>query len=244
MTIVRFCPAKINLFLEVQGKRSDGYHEIVTVMVPIDFGDTLTVRRSRGLRLRVEGAAPIRDNLVLRAYDALDLRRGADFVLQKRVPIGSGLGGGSSDAAAALLALNKLYDLRLSREELHLAAAKVGSDVPFFLYGQPALCTGRGEVVTPLPPRTMHFELRLPPFGISTAAVYSRVSPSPVRSVHDFFRTWKPFNRLEEPALRVCPDLKEWLRPPWRMSGSGSTLYRVCPRRPGAGSLAASTLIR
>ena len=150
-------PAKINLSFEVLGLRADGYHEVRTVLAAVDIADELELAEADGLTLRVEpdGAAPVEDNLVLRA--ALLLREaaapgaGAAIVLRKRIPLAAGLGGGSSDAAAALLGLRQLWELDLSDDTLAKLAAVLGADVPFFLRGGTALAAGRGEELTPLP---------------------------------------------------------------------------------------------
>ena len=163
-------PAKLNLFFEVLAKRTDGYHEIETLMCPIDLFDTLHFQEDPNGQLelrcrRVFGAGGPRgrglhevpdgpENLVLRAVDLVrrraGVRRGARLLLVKRIPAAAGLGGGSSDAAAALVAANVGWQLGRSRDELAHWAAELGSDVPFFLVGGPAVCRGRGERVTPV----------------------------------------------------------------------------------------------
>ena len=148
--------AKINLTLEVLGLRSDGYHEIKTVLQTINLADEIDIQP--GPNLKVECDAPELDgeaNLVWRAAVALAESRGirpeARIIIRKRIPVGMGLGGGSSDAAAALLGLNKLWNLCLDTEEIAQIAARLGSDVPFFLRGGTALAEGRGEEISPLP---------------------------------------------------------------------------------------------
>ena len=151
-------PAKLNLFLEVLGRRPDGYHEIETVMVAISLCDTLTFRDdpSGAIRLRCsDPALPVgADNLVIKAADRLreatGCRRGAEIDLTKVIPAQAGLAGGSSDAAATLAALDRLWDLRLAPERLDALAAEVGSDVPFFNHVPAAVCRGRGERVEPV----------------------------------------------------------------------------------------------
>lgn len=252
-----FCPAKINLFLEVLNRRPDGYHDILTIMAPIDFGDTLRLTRARETRLAIHpvDAAPARKNTVLLALAAL--RRRARFrahvhlTLEKRVPMGSGLGGGSSDAAATLLGLNKLLDLRLPMNVLAEAAAEVGSDVPFFLNKGSALCAGRGELVVPLPPRPpMHFVLLTPDLPISTPAAYeqidrlkrralespvsllqqwqSRTAPGLEPSFHNTF--WNVAVKLQ-PTLRGIAEAMKNLRIRPHLSGSGSALFGLCRTR-------------
>ena len=150
-------PAKVNLTLEVLGRRADGYHEIKTVLQTIDLHDRLEVEDGPGLIVECDDPSLQGDsNLVRQAGIALAGRAGihppARILLRKVIPVGMGLGGGSSDAAAALLALDRLWGLSLSMEELARVAAEVGSDVAFFLWGGTALASGRGEIVRPVPP--------------------------------------------------------------------------------------------
>jgi 4-diphosphocytidyl-2-C-methyl-D-erythritol kinase len=149
-------PAKINWTLEVLGKRDDGYHEIRSVMQTIDLCDELWAERAEVSRFEtVEGKPLAADDLIVRAAKALQERIGRDLPVrirvEKRIPVASGLGGGSSDAAAVLRLLNELYVLGLSQEEMASIGATVGSDVPFFVYGGTALVEGRGERVSKLP---------------------------------------------------------------------------------------------
>ncbi len=183
--IIIRCPAKLNLFLEVLGKRADGFHDLDTVMQAIGLCDELRItpgEEGEGLSLACSDASLPTDsrNLVLRAALALrertGCRRGARLSLTKRIPMQAGLGGGSSDAAGALVGLNAAWGLGLSREELRQVAATVGSDVAFFLYGGTARCTGRGEVVEPVPaPAVFHYVLVCPNVGVSTADAYGRL---------------------------------------------------------------------
>lgn len=150
-------PAKINWSLEVLGRRPDGYHEVRTVLQTIDLCDMVTLETAPGLELRVEGAAreladaDPRANLAWRAAERLlqrtGARAGARILIEKRIPIAGGLGGGSSDAAAVLRGANRLWDLRQPLDALLEIATTVGSDVPFFLLGGAALASGRGDVV-------------------------------------------------------------------------------------------------
>lgn len=242
------CPAKINLFLELLGKRPDGYHEIVTVMVPVDLCDTLTIEPARRFSIEVEGAKIDGTNTVEKAYRAVARRRkipGVRARLVKRIPAGSGLGGGSSDAAAAIEALDVLFDLGLDRAEV---GTEVGSDVDFFFAHGPATCTGRGEVVHLLPVRRrMEFALLFPPFPNPTREIYGRVKSSLTRrpkGVSEFLNLYFSggmsqieralFNRLEAPALELRPELRAWfarLGTGARMTGSGSAVYRLDPDR-------------
>ncbi len=180
--------AKINLTLDVSGRRADGYHELATVMQTVDLYDTICLSASDDDRVRVICTDPALsgvDNLVARAALAvrqrLALTEGVVIELHKRVPVAAGLGGGSSDAAAVLRALQHWWRLPLSEADLFAIAASLGSDVPFFLHGGLALCHGRGEQVTRLAPHwpaTMRWLLLLKPaISLSTAQVYRDLSP-------------------------------------------------------------------
>lgn len=176
--------AKVNLVLEVLGKRPDGYHELSTVMQAVDLFDRLTVEAAATITLETsEPALPTDDrNLVVRAarllQEAAGIEAGARIVLDKRIPLAAGLGGGSSDAAATLLGLNRLWGLRWRRERLVELAVKLGMDVPFFLGRGRALGTSRGEVLAALP-GVGGYALVLvnPGVGLSTQEVYGRVPP-------------------------------------------------------------------
>jgi 4-diphosphocytidyl-2-C-methyl-D-erythritol kinase len=176
------CPAKVNLSLRVLGLRPDGYHEIDTVFQAIGLWDELEAEAAPTFSLSCDepGVPTDATNLVLRAAralaDAAGVRgEGAAFRLRKSIPAGAGLGGGSSDAAGALVALAALWGLPGDASGLAAVAAQVGSDVPFFLYGGTAHGTGRGERITPLPfAGDLAFLVATPPFEISTTEVYRR----------------------------------------------------------------------
>jgi 4-diphosphocytidyl-2-C-methyl-D-erythritol kinase len=248
-------PAKVNLFLEVLGRRADGYHEIATLILALDLADELDFRSSGSGELSLTSddpglpAGP--ENLVLRAAlrlrEATGCRAGAEIRLTKRIPVAAGLGGGSSDAAATLLGLNELWKLGQSPAALAGLAARIGSDVPFFLNGPAAWCTGRGEVVSPVPVgRPLDLVLVKPPEGLQTAEVYGRVRV-PARpsdgvaaraaladgDVEALGRALH--NRLQEPAFELAPAVAEWHRRLRAMgtagclvSGSGSCLFALC----------------
>ena len=176
--MIAHAPAKLNLALAVGVPRPDGYHELVTIFQTISLADELSLAESEALTLEVEGDAPSGpENLVLKAArrlgEAAGVNRGAALRLTKRIPTGAGLGGGSSDAATALVALDRLWGLRACREDLVAIAADLGSDVAFFLLGGTVLGLGRGErlfALSDLPAR--HVVLALPGFAVSTAAAY------------------------------------------------------------------------
>lgn len=177
--------AKVNLALEVLGKREDGYHELVTVLQSVDLADRIVLEAATTVELKVTDATLPTDegNLVWRAAmllrDAAGIDRGARITLDKRIPIAAGLGGGSSDAAATLLGLSRLWGLRWSTKRLDALAVRLGMDVPFFLQGGRQLATGRGERLRPLPSvRGLALVLANPNVPLSTREVYSRVPPT------------------------------------------------------------------
>jgi 4-diphosphocytidyl-2-C-methyl-D-erythritol kinase len=269
--VLALAPAKLNLTFEVLAKRDDGYHEIETLMVPIGLYDVLTFEPRPSDRLRLNcrwagapdrsapvahraGLPPESQNLAFRAAEALraraGVRLGAELTLVKRIPMAAGLGGGSSDAAAALVAGNLAWNLGLSPAELSALAAGLGSDVPFFLGRGAAVCRGRGEQVTPvaglrgLPVVVVH-----PPHGLSTAAVYARCRPASCP------RAWEPLagalrrgdwaqadrgahNALEPAAESLWPGIQE-LKAELvasgcrvvQMTGSGSSVFGICRGR-------------
>jgi 4-diphosphocytidyl-2-C-methyl-D-erythritol kinase len=198
--VVVWAPAKINLFLEVLGKRPDGYHEIATLMVAIRLYDTLVFKEEPAgdIRLNVGCVAgPLnramtdrdrqrtlptgQENLIVRAADLLrqetGCKRGANIRLVKRIPLAAGLAGGSTDAAAALSGLNELWRLALDKTRLTELGARLGSDIPFFFSGAAAWCTGRGEVAAPLElKKALDLVLVCPPFGLATRDVYQEVT--------------------------------------------------------------------
>jgi len=176
-------PAKVNLCLRVLGKRADGFHEIDSVFYQVSLFDTLHFRPSGTLEFSSNGldAGPAEDNLVLKAAELLraetGVSSGAGISLEKKIPSGAGLGGGSSDAACALLGLCRLWDLELPMERLHGMAEALGSDVPFFLYGPAARVGGRGEIVSPFSPcSTFHILLVKPECPVSTAWAYQSLT--------------------------------------------------------------------
>jgi len=176
-------PAKINLSLLIAGKRPDGFHEIETVMAKVDFYDEILIEPGpkAGVELICQGpdwAPPGRENLIYRAskllLDSCNSDAGVKITLTKNIPAGSGLGSASSDAAAALMGLNKFLQLALSKDKLSEMAAVLGSDVPFFLGGPLALCTGKGEKIKKLDEKFNFLALLiLPDVSVSTEKVYA-----------------------------------------------------------------------
>lgn len=246
--------AKVNLALEVLGKRSDGYHELSTVMQAVDLFDRLTVERAETITLETSDAALPTDerNLVVRAArllrEASGVQAGARIVLDKRIPVAAGLGGGSSDAAATLWGLNRLWGLRWRRERLMALAVRLGMDVPFFLGPGRAVGTGRGEVLKPLPSVGGYAMVLVNPgVPLSTQEVYERVpegwgaKPEGTKRMLEALRTRNAAkvaaaltNHLErwvEPAMPVIGRMKAALLAAGAlgavMSGSGPTVFGV-----------------
>jgi 4-diphosphocytidyl-2-C-methyl-D-erythritol kinase len=242
--------AKINLGLEVVGRRADGYHEIRTLFQAIDFSDVLEfeLRAAGEISLRGDSSSiPWDDrNLVFQAAQLLkqtySVHRGVSIRVAKSIPAGRGLGGGSSNAAMTLFALNELWKLELGAGELHEAAARLGADVPYFLQGGLCLGEGRGDVLKALPdlPR-LYCVLALPDQPVSTAEVYARLrlTSSDKDSKINQFLTQGELgllerleNRLEETVFSLYPRLKEYKDFFFEreavlslMSGSGSTVF-------------------
>ncbi|MCW5638144.1 MAG: 4-(cytidine 5'-diphospho)-2-C-methyl-D-erythritol kinase [Rubrivivax sp.] len=236
-------PAKLNLFLHVVGRRADGYHLLQSVFVLIDWCDTLHFeRRADGRLARHDlGAALPDDDLCLRAARLLQAesgtRLGADISIEKHVPWGAGMGGGSSDAASTLLALNRLWDLNLPRERLAALGLKLGADVPFFIGGHNAFVEGIGERLTPLPVPRAWFAVVKPPAAIATSAIFG--SPLLVRNTEAVILagfladTAGGFGRndLQAPAEAHCAEVgvaREILQRRFgnaRMTGSGSAVF-------------------
>jgi len=246
--------AKVNLALEVLGRRSDGYHELSTVLQAVDLFDRLTVETAGTISLETNDAAlPTDDgNLIVRAARLLretaGVKAGARIVLDKRIPVAAGLGGGSSDAAATLWGLNRLWGLRWRRERLMALAVGLGMDVPFFLGPGRALGTGRGEMLKALPAVGGYAMVLVNPgVPLSTQAVYSRVpkgwraEPEGTKRVLEALRTRSAArlsaaltNHLErwvEPAMPAIGRMKAALLAAGAlgavMSGSGPTVFGV-----------------
>ena len=250
-------PAKLNLFLEVLGRRPDGYHEIESMMVAVNLHDTLTFTDDPlgEISLRCnDPALPVGgDNLVVKAAERLrasaDSLRGARIVLHKAIPAQAGLGGGSSDAAATLVALDRLWDLQTPPERLDALAGEIGSDVAFFMHAPAAVCRGRGEQVESVPLKEVyHFVLVCPPVGMSTPDVYRQVvppaRPRPIGTIMDALAYGGStelgrslFNRLQPIAESIKPELTRVrdalaslgsLLDGSIMSGSGSAYFGLC----------------
>jgi 4-diphosphocytidyl-2-C-methyl-D-erythritol kinase len=232
-------PAKLNLFLHVIGRRADGYHLLQTVFRFIDFGDSLSFRpRADGIITRVNDIAgvPAADDLCVRAAHALKraggVAAGADITLHKRLPLGGGLGGGSSDAATTLMVLNRLWRLDWGRERLGELALCLGADVPAFVFGESAFAEGIGEQLTPLPLPAAWYVVLTPQIAVSTAAIFA--DPELTRTTIPIkicaFSMDQGHNDLEPVASRRYPEIARhlsWLRQfgPAAMTGSGACVF-------------------
>lgn len=246
-------PAKVNLFLKLVGMREDGYHELLTVFQTISLADTLHIELDRaGIRLDAPMYLPqAADNLVYKAaqlyYKAIGETPAVSIRLIKRIPTEAGLGGGSSNAAVVLRALNALYNQRLDENAIFVLARQLGSDVPFFLRGGTALGRGRGDILEDWPePRRFWLRLVKPPFGLSTPLVFKTWRGRSTadwgqfrQSLDDPSSPPKLFNDLEEPAVTLRSDILE-IKTALRMdganaavlSGSGSVVYGIYANRP------------
>jgi 4-diphosphocytidyl-2-C-methyl-D-erythritol kinase len=272
MTLSALAFAKINRELRVGRRRADGYHEVFSRIASIDLADRLTVETCETLEFSCDdGSVPAgAENLVVRAARALAGRAGiapaARIRLEKRVPMGGGLGGGSADAAMALRLLARLWELDETDAGLAEIAASLGSDVPFFLEGGEADARGRGEIVTPAPDvAPVELLLLVPPFGISTRVVYERYGGRgtlPDRlSIDDPGRgRFLGPNDLTAAVLEMEPGMQAYLEsaaeitPDFAVSGSGATIVlhgagpgaenRLAGKHPGARLFRCRTLTR
>jgi 4-diphosphocytidyl-2-C-methyl-D-erythritol kinase len=252
-------PAKINLTLEVLGKRPDGFHEIKSVLQTIDLYDTLHIEKGRGFTFKCEYSGWLAEKSLVSKVSSLlpeDFGGGAEVKIEKNIPLMSGLGGDSSDAAALLKGLNELYELNMSDDNLHKITAELGSDMPFFLMGGTALAEGRGEKLTPLPPPKQFWVVLLfPDITVEpgkTAKMYAALKPS---SYSDGSRTTQLIeaikngkhieagllgNTFEDIVLDVFPDLSYYIRGcirqgiPVHLAGAGPTLFAIFPDATGA----------
>ena len=272
MRLEKKSPCKVNLILNILGKRADGFHELETVMQPVNICDEMTFERA-GTSLQLTCSNPElpcdSKNLVHRAATsflaAAKVSDGVKIHLQKNLPLAGGIGGGSANAAVTFTALNQLFGAPLPLEKLHELAAALGSDVPFFLYDQPALATGRGEKVQTLENfpalKGKAFFLVHPGFGISTPWSYQNLARFPKDQNGTAGRAQKLvsllqagdlkaaaaeiYNSLEAPAFDKFPVLqlyKEFLREHGArvslMSGSGSTTFAIVENLAAAENLA------
>ncbi len=230
-------PAKLNLFLLVTGRRDDGYHTLQTLFQLLDYGDTLHFSASDALTLTPElPGVPNDSNLIIRAARLLQThtgcRKGAAIVLDKRLPLGGGIGGGSSNAATTLLALNHLWDLHLPLAELAALGLQLGADVPVFVHGNTAWAEGVGERLQPVAQPSRNYLILVPPCAVSTAQIFSdpaltrNSSPLTIRA---FLRDGGR-NDCEPVTKRLYPEVQNALDAlsrfaPAQMTGTGACVF-------------------
>jgi 4-diphosphocytidyl-2-C-methyl-D-erythritol kinase len=268
--IKAYAYAKINITFEVLGRRQDGYHDVSTILQTIDLKDTIEFELDSSLSIECDDVAlRSSDNLVLKAASLLKkevgYKGGAKITLKKGIPVAAGLGGGSSDAGATLVALNRLWKLKLSAESLVKMAAALGSDVPYFIHGGTALAEGRGERVTPLPPLPQSWVILVKPSvpvpELKTKAMYDALRPSyyskgehTKRAVSAIERGvvrdgLSVYNAFDAIAFEMYEGM-EWYwkqfmsagAPEVHLAGSGPTLFTLLPDRGRAEELHRSLL--
>jgi 4-diphosphocytidyl-2-C-methyl-D-erythritol kinase len=239
-------PAKLNLFLHVNGRRPDGYHLLQSVFMLIDWQDTLHFERRSGGQIDRQDltVALPQDDLITKAAHLLQTETGctwgAHISVQKAIPAQAGMGGGSSDAATCLLALNRLWGLGLSVQQLVILGVKLGADVPFFLHGHNAWVEGIGEKISPIDLPPAQFVVLKPDLGLETAEIFAdprlerQTKPATIdglaRTPYDFGH-----NDLQPVAERLCPPVSlaiQWLAAQGlqgKMTGSGSAVFALLP---------------
>ncbi len=238
-------PAKLNLFLYITGRRPDGYHNLQTLFQFLDFGDTLEVTPDSSGKIRLLTPLPgvvDEENLIVRAAQALKRAAaargtlpadaGAQIALEKRLPMGGGLGGGSSDAATVLVALNHLWQTQLSVDELAAIGVHLGADVPVFVRGHAAFAEGVGEKIQPAEPEEKWYLVAHPGVSIATPDIFKDADltrNSPIRTLDELLQ--RPFNNDCEPVVRKrfreVDALLSWLLEyaPSRLTGTGSCVF-------------------
>ncbi len=236
-------PAKINLFLHITGQLANGYHTLQSAFQLLDFYDTISLQPTSNSKIKrltdVEGV-PEQQDLTVRAAQALQqatgTTRGVEISIQKQIPMGGGLGGGSSDAATILLALNQLWELNLSREELMKIGVKLGADVPFFIFGQNAWAEGIGDILSPLSLPTQYYVVLTPRINVSTGKIFANsrltkdTKPLKIADFSDGQNTKLFKNDLEKVVceeFKAVADSLQWLSQygEARMSGSGASVF-------------------
>jgi 4-diphosphocytidyl-2-C-methyl-D-erythritol kinase len=268
MNLEVLAPVKVNLFLEVRERRADGFHEIVTVMEALEFGDMVRVSAAPRLEVQTdrkdvpEGEGNLAWKIIRAAESELGRELPAAIFIQKKLAPGTGLGAGSSDAVAALRGVLQLHGLSLSPERMQAIAARVGSDTAFFVRGGVATCTGRGEVVAPVAAKGVrHYVLLLSRVSTETAAVYRALEIVPhqegparlLMALSDGSALCEAmlFNRLSAAAFSVAPELgglqAEARAMAWRtpqLSGSGGSLFFLAKDKADADLLVTTLNVR
>ena len=239
------CPAKLNLFLHIVGRREDGYHQLQSVFQLIDWYDVLTLKPISENEIRriapIPGIPPEQDLVVRAAHvlkDFCNINQGVEISLKKMIPMGAGLGGGSSDAASTLIGLNTLWGLHLDITTLCQLGLKLGADVPFFIFGQNAFVEGIGEKLQAISLETQDFVVIFPNQGIATAQIFQ--DPQLTRdhapiTIDGFLASPRSYqsNDCQAIAMQKCPEVKQALDWIYKavpnsapcMSGSGSSVF-------------------
>jgi len=258
------CPAKLNLFLQFIGQREDGYHLLQSYFQLLDFGDELKIEITQSIDSSFNSMIKFtcnkkelesNDNLVIQAakllYEKQKKKQGANIHLIKNLPVGGGVGGGSSDCATALIALNHLWSIGLSIDELAQLGESLGADVPFFIRGKSAFVEGVGEKITPLEVKSAYFLVIQPNCTISTNEIFSnplltRNSKAiTIRDLETLRLPFEGFNRMQNIVCESSPlvsDALKWLKSHnknARMTGSGSSLFAVFDNLEEASKIAA-----
>lgn len=256
-TLILPCPAKINLFLNITGRREDGYHELQTLFQLLDYGDTLTLKHRADGELHLISdinGVNSEDNLVMRAARKLqhlagDIPAGVDITLEKRLPMGGGIGGGSSDAASTLIGLNQLWQLGLSINTLADIGLELGADVPVFVRGRTAWAEGIGEKLTPIETPNLWYVVLKPDCHVATVEVFCHEQltrhDSPIKIAT--FLEGGTGNSCEPLVRKLYPDIDKaliWLEQfsPAKLTGTGACVFAsfkdqmtaqaVCAQRP------------
>jgi len=252
------CPAKLNLFLHFIGQRADGYHLLQSYFQLLDFGDELQITTTQDKNIAFscdQSDLNTSDNLVVKAAKLLQThtqtQQGAKLHLIKKLPIGGGVGGGSSDCATTLVALNHLWNTRLNLDELAILGNSLGADVPVFVHGQSAFVEGTGEIITPHPLPQAYYLVIQPNCHISTSEIFSNpllTRNSKAITIRDLKALGLPFKGLNtmQPlvveANKKVKDALDWLKnhsSTARMTGSGSSLFSVFDNLQEASKIAA-----
>ncbi|CAH9049527.1 4-diphosphocytidyl-2-C-methyl-D-erythritol kinase [Pseudoalteromonas holothuriae] len=237
-TLTLMAPAKLNLFLHINAKRADGYHELETLFTFLEFGDELTFRLNEQDCINIIGDTadiPLEDNLIYKAIRALQpykqIQKGISVTLTKNLPMGGGVGGGSSDAATTLLAINQLWQCNLSNQKLAQIGLKLGADVPVFINGKTALAQGVGENLMPVTLEKRWFCVVFPNVHVSTKKVFTH--PDLPRDTKKLTTDWKLSNTrndCETLVKKLYPEVEKtlgWLLKygPSRMTGTGACCF-------------------
>lgn len=236
-------PAKINLFLHITGQRADGYHTLQSVFQLLDFHDNIHLKSTKNGEIKrtteISGVPESQDlcgRAALALQNATGCKLGCEYAVEKNIPMGGGLGGGSSDAATVLLALNQLWQLKISREKLMHIGLKLGADVPIFIFGQNAWAEGVGEILTPIELPEQYYVVLTPSVHVSTAQVFANstltkdTKPLKIADFSNGVNSNQFRNDLEKVVIKEFPAVASTIK--WlnqfgqaRMSGSGASVF-------------------